>query len=104
MVQVIPSGLVITRLPLPLFETATNRPTSADQHTDSQLLSAALVRMVQVIPSGLVITRLPLPLSATATNRPTSADQHTDSQLLSAALVRMVQGCRAQWPAMAAVP
>ena len=67
-VQVIPSGLVITRLPVPLFATATNRP--LPYVTLLQLLSAAEAREVQITPSWLVITRLPVPLFATATNRP----------------------------------
>jgi hypothetical protein len=60
-VQLIPSGLVITRFPVPVFETATNRPNSADQQTQRQLLSVALDLDVQLIPSGLVITRFPVP-------------------------------------------
>ena len=73
------------------METAQNSPSSGDQQTDSQLLSAALVRMVQLTPSGEVMTRLPVPLMETAQNSPSSGDQQTDSQPLSAALVRMVQ-------------
>ena len=46
-----------------------------DQQGDTQLLSAALVRVVQVTPSGDVITRLPVPVLATAQNRPISGDQ-----------------------------
>jgi hypothetical protein len=67
-VQLRPSGEVITRLPVPVKLTAQNRPSSGDQQTDSQSLSAALVRVVQVTPSGDVITRLPEPLKATAQN------------------------------------
>ena len=54
LVQVIPSGLVITRLPVPSILTATNKP--LPYVTEYQLLSAGVVRLVQVIPSGLVIT------------------------------------------------
>jgi hypothetical protein len=50
LVQVIPSGLVITRLPVPLELTATNNP--LPYVTDRQMLSAADERVVQVIPSA----------------------------------------------------
>jgi phage gp36-like protein len=95
-VQLIPSGLVITRFPVPVVETATNRPNSADQQTPCQKLSTALDLDVQLIPSGLVITRFPVPLPDTATNLSRSCDQHTESQMLSAALLRVTHGCRAQ--------
>ena len=49
-VQVIPSGLVITRLPLPSTLTATNKP--LPYATEFHWLSAADVRLVQVIPSA----------------------------------------------------
>ena len=61
-VQVIPSGEVITRFPVPLLETAQNKPASFDHATPNQLLSAADVLEVQVIPSGEVITRFPVPV------------------------------------------
>jgi hypothetical protein len=64
-VQLIPSGLVITRFPVPLVETATNNPFPCT--TECQRLFAADVREVQLIPSGLVITE---PSQATATNNP----------------------------------
>ena len=64
----IPSGLVITRLPVPDVLTATNKP--LPYVTPRQMLSAAEERLVQVVPSGLVITRLPVPLLLTATNKP----------------------------------
>ena len=51
---------VITRLPVPLLETATNKP--LPNVTESQKLSAADALDVQVMPSGLVITRLPVPV------------------------------------------
>jgi hypothetical protein len=86
-----PSGLVMTRLPVPEIATATNRLRSGDQHTLHQLLLAADVRDVHVMPSGLVMTRLPVPEEATATNKASSGDQHTLCQLLSAADVRVVQ-------------
>ena len=50
-VQVMPSGLVITRLPAPVLETATKSP--LPYVTEVQSLSAAEVRIVQVIPAGL---------------------------------------------------
>ena len=88
-VQVIPSGLVITRLPVPVPATATNFscPVGPPQVTPSQMLSTAEVWAVQVIPSGLVITRLPVPVPATATNFscPVGPPQVTEYQLLSAA-------------------
>ena len=70
----------MTRLPVPLSETAQNSRNSGDQQTDHQLLSAAEVREVQVIPSGLVITRLPVPSSETAQNKRSSGDQQTAFQ------------------------
>ena len=51
---------VITRLPPPLQETATNRP--LPYVTEAQKLLAGVVLDVHVMPSGLVITRLPLPV------------------------------------------
>ena len=86
-----PSGLVITRLPVPVLATATNMPRADAQQTLSQLLSAADARAVQLMPSGLVITRLPVPVLATATNSDLSGDQLIARQSLSAALVRIVQ-------------
>jgi hypothetical protein len=47
-----PSLLVITRLPVPLLATATNRPSSGDQQTPVQLLLAGVWRRVQLRPSG----------------------------------------------------
>jgi hypothetical protein len=73
-----PMAEVMTRLPVPVIATATNRLSSLDQHTERQSLSAADVRTVQVTPSRLVMTRLPAPDLATATNRLSSLDQHTD--------------------------
>ena len=46
----IPSGLVIIRLPVPLELTATNKP--FPYVTPRQSLSAADVRLVQVMPSA----------------------------------------------------
>jgi hypothetical protein len=89
-VHVIPSGLVMTRLPVPEPATATNINSSGDQHTLTQLLSAADVLAVHTMPSGLVMTRLPVPELATATNINSSGDQHTLTQLLSAADVLAV--------------
>jgi hypothetical protein len=82
-----PSGEVITRLPVPVSATAAKRNRLGDQQTDFQPLSAALVRAVQVFPSGLVITRLPVPEAATATKILRDGDQQTSSHALSAALV-----------------
>jgi hypothetical protein len=87
----IPSGLVMTRLPVPVLATATNKDISGAQQTEYQKLSAAEVCAVQVNPSELVITRLPVPESATTTNRLSSLAQHTDRQLLSAALALTAQ-------------
>jgi len=80
----------MTRFRVPLLETATNNPNSADQTTLFHVLSAAEVRVVQVVPLDDVITRLPVPVCETATNRPNSADQHTLDQLL-ATVVLVVQ-------------
>ena len=81
---------VITWLPEPFQETATNTPNSGDQHTERQSLAAAAVLPVQFAPFGLVITRF-VPKAATATNKPNSEDQQTDIQSLSAAEVLLVQ-------------
>ena len=53
-VQVIPSGLVLTRLPVPLPATATNFccPVGPPHVTEYQVLSAEELRMVQVTPSA----------------------------------------------------
>ena len=67
-VQLIPSVLVMTRLPVPVVATATKRPSPFV--TDCQSLLAAEVPLVQVMPLGLVMTRLPVPEAATATKRP----------------------------------
>ena len=82
---------VMARFPVPVIATALKRPSSGDQQTPYQPLSAALVRVDQVTPSGEVMTRLPVPPSLTAQNNPSSADQHRPCQVLSAALVREVQ-------------
>lgn len=79
-VQLIPSGEVITRV-APNEDTATNKLSSADQQTEAQLLLAEVL-VVQVMPSGDVITR-EVPLDATATNSSNSGDQQTEFQLLS---------------------
>jgi hypothetical protein len=42
-----PSGEVITRLPLPLLLTAASSPNSFAQANPNQLLSAGVVRVVQ---------------------------------------------------------
>ena len=80
----------MTRLPVPVSATATNKESSLAQHTDIQPLSAADVLAVQVTPFGLVMTRLPVPEYATATNNDSSLAQHT-RQLLSNAEVLAVQ-------------
>ena len=72
-VQLIPSVLVITRLPVPLVATATKRPLAyvTDRHAGSvPAPGTGVVRLVHVTPSGLVMTRFPVPIWATATNRP----------------------------------
>ena len=59
-VQVIPSGLVMTRFPIPLLDTATKSP--FPYATEFHELAAAAVLNVHVIPSGLVITRSYVPV------------------------------------------
>jgi hypothetical protein len=89
-VQLMPSALVMQRLAgsaVDRADTATNRFSSGDQHTECQLLSAGDTRRVHVNPLGLVMMRLPVPLVATATNSAASFDQHTEIQLLSATRV-----------------
>ena len=51
LLQLIPSGEVITRLPLPLLLSATSKPNSAAQQIAVQLLLDAAVRRVQLRPS-----------------------------------------------------
>ena len=80
----------MTRFPVPVTPTTTNRPRCGDQHKPFQLLSVAGVLVVHVIPSGEVMTRLPVPLIATATKRLRSGDQHTPYHILSAAEVLAV--------------
>jgi hypothetical protein len=87
LVQVMPSGLVMTWLGDPSGATATKSP--FPYVTDLQELFAAEAREVQLMPSGLVMTRLLEPAPATATNSP--FPNVTDSQLLSAAELRAVQ-------------
>lgn len=76
-----PSGLVMTRFPVPVRDTATKVP--LPHATDIHPLATAADREVHVIPSGLVMTRLPAPKSATATKVP--FPHATDFQELSAA-------------------
>ena len=78
---------VIARLPVPVLAVAAKRPSSADQQTAYQPLSAALERVDQLTPSGDVMTRLPVPVTDTAHKSPSSGDQQTPCQLLSATLV-----------------
>jgi hypothetical protein len=59
-------SLIITRPPLPLLATDTNR--LLPNVPLLPLLSAAEARLVHTMPSGLGITRSPLPLFATATS------------------------------------
>lgn len=79
-VQVTPSGDVITRLPVPLLATAAKRPSSGDQQTEFHILSA-LVCVVQVTPSGDVSALLPVPPDRTAQKRPSSGDQQMEATL-----------------------
>ena len=69
-VHVTPSVLDMTRVPVPLLDTATNFscPTVPPAVTEFQPLSEAEVRVVHVMPSALVMTRLPVPVLDTATN------------------------------------
>ena len=70
LVQVLPSGEVITRLPVPLLLNATSRPSSAAQQSAIQLLVLAALRRDQLRPSLDVITRWVPPVLLTATNIP----------------------------------
>ena len=93
MVQVMPSGLVMTRLAVPLAATATNFccPAGPPQVTEYQLLFGE-VRVVHAMPSGLVMTRLSVPVFATATNFscPAGPPQVTEYQMLSTGEVCVV--------------
>jgi hypothetical protein len=86
-----PSGEVITRLPVPEPATAQNKLSDGDQAMEDQPLSAALVLDVHVMPSGEVITRLPVPEPATAQNKLSDGDHASEVQLLSAALALAFQ-------------
>ena len=93
-VQVMPSGLVMTRLPTPLVATATNTscPAGPPHVTEPHLLFEAEVREVQVMPSALVMTEPKLLLSdPTATNFscPAGPPQITELQLLTGELSRV---------------
>ena len=70
LVQVIPSGEVITRLPVPELDTATNNsaPAGPPYVTEFHEILKGTGRLVHVIPSGEVITRSPVPELDTATN------------------------------------
>ena len=87
MVHAIPSGLVITRFPVPSIETATKRP--FPQVTLDHWLSAALAWLLHDMPAFPdVWTLFPSPVFATATNVP--FPNVTDCQSLSEALTRLV--------------
>jgi len=88
--QIIPSELVITRLPTPEVATATNKDNSGAHVTENQSLSAADDLAVQVMPSELVITRLPVPVAyPTATKRDNSGAHVTDIHWLSTAVLNV---------------
>ena len=88
LVQVVPSGLVITRFPDPVALTATNKP--LPYVTEYQALSDADERLVQSIPFVLVITWLfGAAMGLTATNKP--LPKVIPYQSLSEADVRLVQ-------------
>ena len=93
-VQVMPSGLVMTRLPVPP-DTATNFscPVGPPHVTEVQLLSVGEVCVAHVMPSGLVMTRLSVPSFATATNFscPVGPPQVTEYHWLLAGEVCVVQ-------------
>ena len=78
-VHVLPLGLVTTRLPVPVFATAQNKPNSGDQHTMRQVFNGILPS-AHVIPSELVAERLTVPVDETPQNKPNSEDQHTEIQ------------------------
>ena len=84
-----PSGEVITRLPVPVMDTATNRLNSAAHTIASHWFAAAAERAVQVVPLGEVIT-LFVPSSDTAANSASEGDQAMPRHWLSAALVLAV--------------
>jgi hypothetical protein len=80
-VQVIPSGEVITLFPVPRLDTAANNPNSADQQTDlHSFVVTDAVLVVQVIPSGEVITLFAPTAEETATNKRLSGDQQMARQ------------------------
>lgn len=81
-VQLMPSGLVMTLLVPPLNDTAAKRPNSGDQHKFVQPRAAAAVLTVQLTPSGLVMTRF-VPFCETDTKSRSCGDQHIPHQVLS---------------------
>ena len=54
-VQLMPSGLVITRLPAPLIDTATNSERLGDQQIDRHTFALGVDLRVHVMPSGEVM-------------------------------------------------
>ena len=60
-VQVIPSGDVITLLPVPVIEVAQNNLNSGDQQIPRQSLFTAAALLVHSMPLGDVATRSPVP-------------------------------------------
>lgn len=83
----IPSGDVITPLPVLDDPTATNKLRSEDQHTAYHGFVVGVARAVQVKPSGDDITEFVTLLLDTATNKLRSADQHTLYHFVSAGVV-----------------
>lgn len=58
MTQEMPSELVATRLPVPEYDTATNKDNSGAQHTEYQSVSAALARVVHVLTAATALAAL----------------------------------------------
>jgi hypothetical protein len=93
-VQVIASGLVITRLaivPEVVSLTATNRPSPYVTAFQVFVLFSAAVRAVQVSPLFMLVITAPLVPTATNVPTPLTVPYVTERQLLSAAAVRAAQ-------------
>jgi hypothetical protein len=76
----------MTRLPVPVSDTATNRPAPDPQHTLRHELAAAADCDDHAVPFDDVMTR-EVPLLDTATRSPRSSDQQTSSHTLFSAAV-----------------
>jgi hypothetical protein len=91
-VQVIPSGEVITRFAVPELATAQNKERAGDHVTEFQALSLLVVSLaVHTMLSELVMTLSAVPELATAQKSVLSGAQHTEFHALLGAPLRVAQ-------------